>query len=62
MLRYCIQCTDLRSGKVGTFAFDPSARFVAVSPVFDSLQYLCDWFRANGYVPRPGSDMIADRV
>ena len=42
-----IQCTDKKSGEVGTFLGEDG---VAHSPVFPDCQNLFDWCRANGYV------------
>lgn len=56
MRLYCIQCLDNVSGKVGTFGYDVARTdgFYAITPVFSSLQYLCDWYREQGFVNEQG--------
>lgn len=54
-LNYAIQCTDVISGKTGTFAFDTKEylaadkplQFEAKSPVFNSVAELFAWAKAN---------------
>lgn len=54
-LNYAIQCTDIVSGKTGSFAFDTTTylaadkplQFRAVSPVFPSLVELFAWAKAE---------------
>lgn len=46
--RYCVQCTDKKSGKVGDFAFHSSRPFEALSPVFTSLADFYPWMRSAG--------------
>jgi len=36
-LRYCIQCTDKSTGKVGDFLYKTSDPFSAVSPIFSDV-------------------------
>ncbi len=55
VLNYAMQCKDVTTGKVGTFAFDSdeylnadtAMQFKAKSPVFDSFYDLCAWAAAN---------------
>lgn len=54
-MNYCIQCTDIVSGKVGSFAYDieqylradKPGQFAAISPVFGGLVELFAWAKAN---------------
>jgi hypothetical protein len=53
LMNYTIQCTDIDSGKVGSFLFDEAryrlyGDFRAVSEVFPDLQSLFTWSRSNG--------------
>ena len=70
-LNYAIQCTDVISGKTGTFAFDTKEylaadkplQFKAKSPVFDGLPGLFAWAKENNValvmvpVRHPGSEV-----
>jgi hypothetical protein len=47
---YAMQCTDRNSGSRGTFMYEESKPFYAVSPVFPSAADLFDWIHAQGYV------------
>lgn len=63
---YTIQCQDEESGKTGCFVFNrlhfmETGKFIAQSPVFDSVADLFKWDRMNGtvlcfgaYTPAPG--------
>jgi len=48
-MKYCIQCTDLTTQKVGDFIH--YGDFRAVSPVFNDCSSLFSWMRNNGWVP-----------
>lgn len=65
ILRYCIQCKDVVSGEIGTFAYDDSKTpdgnigFVAISPVFNDLVKFYAWAHSNGWKSQPGQmDLI----
>ena len=42
-MRFCIQCTDVTSGRLGTFLYFTHKPFVAVSPLFSGLGELFNW-------------------
>lgn len=52
-MHYCIQCTDDRTGKVGTFGFthgryvNGKVRYNSLTPVFPSLVELFHYCREN---------------
>lgn len=53
-IKYCIQCTDKLSGKVGCFAYDIEAYErgegrKAISEVFPSSSELFLWAKKEGY-------------
>lgn len=48
---YCIQCVDKISGKTGDFVYEENRPFEAISPIFDDLQGLFTWTRANNFEP-----------
>lgn len=43
MYRYCIQCKDKVSGKVGDFVYREDEPFEAISPVFKCLADFYPW-------------------
>lgn len=43
--RFCVLCTDRRTGKKGDFAFHSSKPFEAISPVFEDLDDLHGWLK-----------------
>ena len=57
---YCIQCTDNRSGRVGTFFYELSEKGekVATSPIFTSLVDFYRWAHEQGY--KSTSHFVAD--
>lgn len=57
-LRYCIQCHDKISGKVGDFAFDEEKPFEATSPVFRDLIEFYQWMRENGLKEKHGDNFV----
>jgi hypothetical protein len=52
-MRYCCQCVDKASGKLGDFIH--LGDFHAVSPVFTGLTALFDWMHENGLEHKPGT-------
>ena len=53
-IKYCIQCTDKVSGKVGCFAYNIAAHeqgkgFNAITEVFPSSCEFFKWAKNNGY-------------
>lgn len=51
---YCIQCTDIKSGKMGSFFYDvdvynETGKFSAISEVFPSCVCLYKWAKSAGY-------------
>jgi len=48
---YCIQCTDGKSGRIGTFFYELSenGEKVATSPIFSSLCDFYRWAHGQGY-------------
>ena len=44
--RYCIQCVDKLSGKLGCFVFADNS-FEAISPVFSDLMGLFIWMKGK---------------
>ena len=60
IMHYCIQCKDIRSGKIGCFAYDeyktPSGNigFYAISGVFSDLTEFYYWAHKNGWNAAPG--------
>lgn len=52
---YCINCTDVATGAVGTFAFDESLFMsglghFAISPIFEFVGDFYDWCKSEGFV------------
>lgn len=65
-LHYCVQCTDVGTGKTGTFVYDPvlyeaSRQFHAVGEIFPSLVELFAWARQNGYASQ-GYEFVLYKV
>ena len=63
LMNYTVQCTDVRSGKTGSFLFDQehwkrTGEFLATSEVFPSLVEFYRWNKANGY---PGKSAYIER-
>ncbi len=53
-IRYCVQCTDKDSGKVGDFivneiAYSQGKGFYAISPIFTNLVELFQYAKQLGY-------------
>ncbi len=48
-LRYCIQCTDLDSGKTGSFVYHKDAPLRATSPIFDNVSDMFRWMHLHNY-------------
>lgn len=48
---YCIQCTDSKSRRVGTFFYELSenGEKIATSPIFSSLHEFYRWAHGQGY-------------
>lgn len=55
-MRYCIQCTDDRTGKTGDFAFthgryiNGKIRYYSLTPVFNSLVELFNYCKENNII------------
>lgn len=53
--RYCIQCTDIISGKVGDFLYEKTPRgLMATSPVFNDLAALFTYLKEKGITNAKG--------
>ena len=55
--RFCIQCTDSTSMTIGSYVYEESAPFMAISPVFEDCIGLFKWMRDHNYRTGPLSDM-----
>lgn len=55
--RFCIHCTDRASMTIGSFVYDESAPFRAISPVFEDCIGLFKWMRDHGYKTGQLSDL-----
>ena len=47
--RFCIQCRDFDSDTIGSFVYEQSNPFRAVSPVFESCFNLFQWMNRHGW-------------
>ena len=62
--KYCIQCTDILSGKIGTFMYHEQTPFEAEGKVYSSLLELVLFLREHNLRidQEPTYDILYDEV